>query len=211
MKGANLQADRADDAATVEDIRQAIEALSETDLLRLRKAAAIHIGGTEYHDPMELVNEAVCRTMSAANGDPGRRWRKSVPFQAYMVQTIRGLSSDSRDGLPQARTRRLEATAADDASRDELMGSVGHCEPDILSAHIEQEERENRRDQAKATTNLIDSHFSDDNEVVFIIMGHKDDMTPAEIRDLGEMTETQYNTARRRFRRGLEKLFQGRR
>jgi hypothetical protein len=195
----------------VDDIRRAVESLSKVDWLRLRKAARICLAGTEYGDPLEFVNEAVCRTMSAANGESGRCWRTSVPFIAYMIQTMKGLASDSREGSPQRRTRHLDAMVTDDDSTEDVLGRLGHHHSDALTVAIEQEETRDHCERAKADTALIDTYFAEDNEVTFIIMGLKDDLSPAKIRELGEMTDTQYNTARRRLRRGIEKLFPGRR
>lgn len=58
---------------------------------------------------------------------------------------------------------------------------------------------------------MIDTFFANDDEVKWIIMGHKDGHSVSEICELANMTQTQYETARRRFRRGREKLFPGRR
>lgn len=202
---------QSDDDATPEDVHQAIETLTQEDRYRLRKAAAICLAGTEYQDPMELVHEAILRTMNAANGSKGRHWPKNVPFMAYMIQTIKGLVSDSRESLPQKRTDYMEVMAAEGATTEEALGRVGYCHSDVLSQAVEWEESLDRHNRAKTDAILIDARFADDSEVMLIIMGHKDGLTSAEIRELGEMSTTQYETARRRFRRGLENLFPGRR
>ncbi|WP_157040563.1 hypothetical protein [Polaromonas naphthalenivorans] len=203
--------DQPDNNATPEDVHQAIEALSNEDRYRLRKASMICLAGTEYQDPMELVHEAMVRTMSAANGGKGRHWPKDVPFMAYMIQTLKGLADDSRQSAAQKKTDHLEVMAAEGATVEEALGRFGYCHSDVLSQAVEWEESENRQDRAKTDALLIDARFADDNEVTLIIMGHKDGLTPAEIRELGEMNQTQYETARRRLRRGLENLFPGRR
>ena len=203
--------DLPDNTATPEDVRQAIEALSKEESYRLRKAADILIGGTEYQAPLEIINEAIVRTISAANGGNGRHWPKDVPFMAYMIQTMRGLANDSRESSAQSKTDRIEAMAVDGLSADEVLGQLEHCHPDIVTTVIELEEFQERQDRAKAVADKIDAHFAGDSEITWIIMGNKDGQSAAEIRELAEMTETQYNTARRRFRRGLEKLFPGRR
>jgi len=60
--------------ATADQIREAIEALTENDALRLRKAAIACLPGTEYQDHKEVINEAVRRAMDAAVGLRGRNW-----------------------------------------------------------------------------------------------------------------------------------------
>lgn len=203
--------DLPDNTATPDDVRQAIEALSKEETYRLRKAADILIGGTEYQASVEIINEAIVRTISAANGGNGRRWPKDVPFMAYMIQTIKGLANDSRESSAQTKTDHIEAMAVDGLSAEEVLGRLELCHPDIVTTVIEFEETQERQDRAKSAADKIDAHFSGDSEITWIIMGHKDGQSPAEIRELAEMTETQYNSARRRFRRGLEKLFPGRR
>ena len=203
--------DQSDDDATPEDVHQAIETLTQGDRYRLRKAAVICLAGTEYQDPMELVHEVILRTMNAANGGKGRHWPKNVPFMAYMIQTIKGLANDSRESLPQRKTDYMEVMAVEDATAEEALGRVGYCHSDALSQAVEWEDSLDRRNRAKTDAVLIDARFAGDSEVMMIIMGHKDGLTPADIRELGEMSKTQYDTARRRFRRGLENLFPGRR
>lgn len=203
--------DQSDDDATPEDVHQAIETLTQEDRYRLRKAAVICLAGTEYQDPMELVHEAILRTMNAANGSKGRHWPKNVPFMAYMIQTIKGLANDSRESLSQKKTDHIEVMAAEGSTTEEALSTVGYFHSDVLSQAVEWEDSLDRRNRAKTDAILIDARFADDSEVMMIIMGHKDGLTPAEIRELGEMSNTQYETARRRFRRGLENLFPGRR
>ena len=203
--------EKSDGNATPEDVHQAIGGLSQTDLYRLRKAAIICLAGTEYQDPMELVHEAIVRTMNAANGCKGRHWPKTVPFMAYMIQTIKGLANDSRESLPQRQTDYIEGMAVEGATAEEVLGGMGHCQSDVLIQAVECEESSDTRNRAEADANLIDARFEKDSEVMIIIMGIKDGMTPADIRELGEMSKTQYETARKRFRRGLENLFPGRR
>ena len=199
------------DTATPEDVRQAIEALSKEDRYRLRKAAVICLSGTEYQAPQEIINEAIVRTISAANGGKGRRWPKYVPFMAYLIQTIKGLANDSRESPIQTKTVNMEAMTTEGIKAEDVLDRLEHSHSDVVTQTIELEETQERRDRAKADADKIDAHFTVDSEVTWIIMGHKDGLSATEIRDLGEMTQTQYETARRRFRRGLEKLFPGRR
>lgn len=203
--------EKSDDNATSEDVHQAIEVLTQEDRYRLRKAAIICLAGTEYQDPTELVHEAILRTMNAANGGKGRHWPKTVPFMAYMIQTIKGLANDSRESLPQRQTDYIEGMAVEGATAEEVLGRMGHCQSDVLIQAVECEESLHTRNRAQSDATLIDAGFEKDSEVMMIIMGLKDGLTPADIRELGEMSKTQYETARKRFRRGLEKLFPGRR
>lgn len=195
-------AESLDRLATPEEVLQACEALSDEDLYRLQKSASFCLLGSEYHDPDDIINEAICRTL---HGE--RHWPKNVPFIAYLIQTMKGLGSDSRDSLHQSRTRQLDAITPEGGSIDELLGKLGQCHPDALTNIIEVEVDSERKGRAKSDADRIEAHFSQDPNVTWIILGLKEDLPATEIRSLGEMTLTQYDTAKRRFRRGVEKIF----
>lgn len=197
-------------ATTIDAVRAAIDALDGTQWARLYKRASILLGGTQYRDPQELLNEAVVRTLRAANGEHGRHWPASVPFVAYLMQTIRGLASDSRESLAAAPLREMETLATDSLSADEALGAHGQFHPDVVTLAIEAGECAEARENAQADVAKIDAFFAGDNEVGWIIEGTKEGLQAKEIRELAEMTPTQYETARKRLRRGLEKLFSSR-
>lgn len=205
--------DLPEDTATPDEIRHAIETLSKEDAYRLQKAAMLCLAGTEYQTAEEIINEAIVRTMNAANGLKGRRWPKRVPFIAYMIETLKGLASDSRGSSLQTKTESMDAMAVsiEGASVDDVLGRFEYYHQDIPTQAIEIEETQEHRDRAKADAEMIDTFFANDDEVKWIIMGHKDGLSVSEILQLADMTQLQYETARRRFRRGREKLFPGRR
>lgn len=193
--------------ATPDDVCQAYEGLSDLELYKLHKAALIHLSGSEYSDPNEIINEAIIRTLKAANGGKGRRWPKNVPFIAYLMQVIRGLASDSRESEDQSKTDWLEAMVPADATTEDVLGHLDHHHSDALTNIIEVEMNIERQARAKADADRIEAHFSQDPQVTWIILGRKEDLSPAEILEMGEMNPTQYDTAMRRFRRGIEKIF----
>lgn len=208
VKGKHLELDDIpDEAATPEDVRQAIGALSKEELYRIHKAAVYCLLGTEYQDPQEIINEAIFRTMKAASGEKGRHWPKNVPFIAYMIKTIQGLANDSLESSVQKKTDYIEAMATEIASAEDVLGGLGHHHTDVLTKALDLEKTSERQDRAKEIVSKIDAYFVGDSEVTWVIMGHKDDLSVSEIRELSGMTQTQYETARKRFRRGLDKLF----
>lgn len=197
-------------ATTIDDVRQAYEALTNDELYRLLKLARAFLTGTEYSDPRELLNEALLRTLRAANGEKGRHWPKTVPFMAFLVRTMQGLADDSLNSSYIKQTQEIEALATEALTAEEAIGAQGHAHPDVVALSIEAGERADDRDQAEQDVARIDTHFAGDDEVGWLVMGHKDGLKAAEIRELSGMSQTQYETARRRFRRGLEMLFPGR-
>lgn len=200
-----------DRIATPEDVCQAIEALSDMELVRLRKIALFHMPGSEYAAPDEIINEAICRTLNAANGGKGRRWPKDVPFFAYLTQVIRGLGSDSRESEHQSKTVRLEAMAPEGATTEDVLGKLEHHHPDALTNAIDIEVERERQACIKADMDKIEAYFADDAQVTWIILGRKEESSLAEIMEMGEMTKTQYESAMRRYRRGIERIFSDKR
>ncbi len=196
--------------ATANEIRMAIEALTPEESARLRLAAIYCLPGSEYDHFQDLINEAVVRAMSAAGGGSGRHWKIGVEFIAFMIMTVRGLSDDSRESLVQRKTNRLELMTAEGCSSEDVLGALGRSNPSVLELAVENQERIERQERAKADVDAIDTHFAGDDNIGWIVMGHKDDRSAAEIQQISGMSQTQYNSARRKFRRGLSRLFPSR-
>jgi hypothetical protein len=206
-------ADEAECAST-DEIRHAIESLTPEESIRLRKVANYCLWGTGYSSPDDLLNEAVKRAMLAAAGQKGRKWPRDVPFVAFMIKTMQGLADDSMKSSAQRLTVSADAMAPEGSTMDEALGAIpgrGYHHGDAVSMALEAQERQERYEAAKPDADAIDAFFAGDDEVGYLIMGKKDDMKPAEVREVSGMTQLQYDTAKRRFRRGLDKLFPGRR
>lgn len=197
--------------ATSDELRQAIERLTDTELYKLKKAAGYLLYGSEYQDPLELLNEAILRAMNAAAGGQGRAWKKSVNFVAFLLMCMRGIANDSAESVSQTRVKRMEDLATETQSAEEAISAKGHSHPSVEELAVELEEDDLRQAIAKADCDAIESHFRSDDNVTWIIMGYKDGTTPEDIRELSGMSLTEYDTAKRRFRRGLDKIFPGRR
>lgn len=200
-----------DDLATPDELRQAIENLSAEELYKLRKAATYSLFGSEYQSAFELLNETIMRAMRAAEGEKGRAWRKSVNFMAFLITCMRGIAHDSAESFQQTRVTRIEELATEANSGEEVLAVKGHRHASLEDVVIELEEAQERIANAKADAEVIENSFANDSQVTWLIMGCKDGLAPHEVREMSEMTQTEYDTAKRRFRRGLDKLFPGRR
>lgn len=197
--------------ANAEEICSAIESLTEIQLARLKQAGQYALFGTEYTDPLELLGEAVLRAMEGSDGGPGRHWPKHVDFMAFLIKTMQSIADGSRDSVVQNETDHLETMATAGGDSESALARGGHSHADIFEQAVEFEETDERRERAKADADLIDAHFAGDQDVESLIMGEKDGMKAKEIRVMFDMDEKTYDTARRRFRRGLDKLMPGRR
>jgi hypothetical protein len=192
--------------ASADDIRVAIEAISEEDGLRLERAARLCLPGTEFKDPKEILNEAVVRALSGT-----RRWpHQEVPFVVFMIMTMKSIADGSREAPAQSRTESASGSppdSSDDAGSERVLARAN---PSIEDALIEVEETDQRRAAAAADALRIDKYFDADEDVSWIILCYKEGRSPSKGRELAGMDGTHYETARKRFRRGLLKLFPGR-
>lgn len=200
-----------DKYATVQEICEAIEVLTEQELLRIRSAARYSLFGTEYADPMELLNEAVVRTLAGADGGAGRRWPKTVHFVAFLIMSIQSIADASSDSVVQKRTDYLESMAGESGDPNWALAQEGYFSCDVVQHAVELEESQFRQERAKVDAELIEAHFKGDDEIEYLIEGDKDGMKAQEIIEISGMSQKAYDTARRRLRRGVDKLMPGRR
>lgn len=197
--------------ATAEEICEAVERLTEAELGRIHRAAQYALFGTEYSNPLELLSEAVQRTLEGVGVKDGRHWPKNVHFVAYIIKTMQSIAEGSSSSITKSRTEYLETMAGHDGDAELALAQEGFSSPDVIEQALEIEETVERQARAAADAALIEAHFANDEEIQFLIMGDKDGMKPSEIRAVSGMDQTTYDTARRRFRRGLNTLMPGRR
>lgn len=201
-----------DEPATDDDIRDAIEALTDDDALRLRKAAQGFLPGTEYQDPDELINEAVVRAMDGTMGDQGRHWPKQrVSFVTFMIMTMMSIANGSRDSYHMSKTDRLEGLALEGEGADHVLDYLGLSTQSVEKEALDGEEEAAAIARAKVDADRIDALFADDQQVAWLVMCIKEGKSPAKARELAGFTTTEYETIRKRLRRGAAKLFPGRR
>jgi hypothetical protein len=162
--------------------------------------------GTEYHAVEDIRNEAVAR---AINGR--RRWRpKNVDFVAFMIGTMRSVGNASRRSFARARSDAFDWDRLDEAASGSPHSSAEATSPE--EQRIEEQEREKREEHVALQLRKIDQHFTTDAEVSFLVRCLKEGDAAAAICDKAGWETTQYDTVRRRFRRGvLDLFFMGRR
>lgn len=193
--------------ATTADVQAAIEQLDLVANHRLYRTAQGFLPGSEYDNPMELLNEAVKRCMQAALGERGRPWPLDVAFEAFLIAVMEGLASDSRSSWYQRNHVEVEALVVEGLSDDDALARHGHGSPAIDEELLTGTERREREAREEAAIARIRSHFAGNLAVSNLIDGKLADLSPAEIREMFDMTLTQYESAQRAYRRGVEKLF----
>jgi hypothetical protein len=184
-------------------IEAAIAGYSSIDFLRLYRKANYLILGTGLTTTVELFNEALARTLEGT-----RIWPQGVAFEAFIWNAMKSIANGYRN--LQSRKEEILSTDLihnnDDQSIDPI-AELGHLTSSVEDTLIEKEKRQ----LAEIDLTKIENYFKDDDEVTLIIMAIEDGITAKDLCCSYEMTNTQYQTARKRFRRGIDHLFPGRR
>jgi len=163
-------------ARTEQDVRRALAALSEPDLLRLQAIARLRCRGLPGLDWRELLHEAVLRAL-----DRSRPWPRDVPLIAFLAGIMRSLRSDHwrRQRTMTASLSPRAAEVADQMPDPERIAAAG---------------------QALAA---IDRLFADDPAALAVILGLSQGLSAGEIRRRAGLSETEYDSTRKRMRRAL--------
>ena len=189
------------EAATLDQIEAEIERLSNADWTRLRRMAERHLWGTRLVVPDELINETIGRLIEGT-----RRWPTGMKFVPWMDSAMKSVS----DGIRNIKSRKIEALAGDLIGCDESEEALDVFGEDVRTP-LDSMLTEEARKAAAEALEKIGGHFMGDQDVEWILMGFEDGLKAEEIRVMGGMTQTQYETARKRIRRGVERLFPTRR
>lgn len=185
-------------------IVDAIEKLTSSDWNRLHKAASSFLYGTVFSDVDELVNETLCRGLSGSRNLPS-----NVPFLVFFTNAMESVADGDRNLI--YKTRQVLATDLLPNNNDEMeFDPIENFGNDNLSPDIIITTEENRLVAEKEYKNI--EHFFKGNEAVeWVLLGIEDEMSASELIEMSGMTKTEYESARKSFLRGLDKLFPGRR
>lgn len=163
------------DEAEERDVADAIRALSDADLVRLRALARLQARGLPGLDWPDLLNEAIARAL-----DGSRRWPPEVSLLALLAGIMRSIEHDHRRRFALERAWRNGSEAAT-------------VDPEEAVA-------------ARQALNAIFALFRDDEAVLRIVEGLAYGRSAAEIRALHGLSDTAYDSARKRLRRALLRL-----
>lgn len=168
------------------DVRDALQALSDADKLRLGRIARRYALGCPM-DADDLLSEA---TVAALTGN--RQCPKTVPLIAFLTGAIKSIAYNEKRKL---KNECRAGPCDDDPDNDPVLLLPG----DGLSPEEEA--------IAKSEVTDIFVLFKDDDDVTMLLMGIYDNYDPEDIRDINHWDRITYNTIRKRLRRGLDKHF----
>lgn len=174
-------------------VAAALAALSDADLLRLKRFAELRSLRLPLLTWSDLLNEAIARAL-----DGSRLWPPDVDFMVFMLQSIRSLASEQWRRIQRTPvTREADLPPADPASTERAsLDEVGRNELNP--------QREVLAEQALCDVMTL---FRADKQATAILEGLADGDAPADIQRCAAMTPIQYASAQRRIRRALARAF----
>ncbi len=177
-----------------------MEALGEADLVRLEKVARYRVRGlgrrASGRNHEDLLNEAIVDTL-----DPGkRRWNKDVGFVTHLMGAMRSIASHWKE-QSDADEPRLESKLVRTTEEGELLSPLDLAVSDAPSAQ--------RIVEAKQQLEQIETAIAGDRAVSDILGGMRAEMSPNDIREALGLSQTEYETAMKRFRRHVRPSRQG--
>lgn len=179
-----LPAEADEGIASSEEVRAAIESLTDGELLRLERYARFRMRGLgaralgRTHE--DLLKEAMAATLA---GD--RRWkRRKVDLFTHLIGVMRSYSSHwSERERPVRYVAESELGPAPD---------VGPTPDRVL--------------EARQQIRRIEGFFADDAVVLRLIDGMRDGLTGPEIQVTAGLSKRDYESALKRMRRGLARM-----
>lgn len=171
----------------IDEVRDAISALTAADILRLQRVGSAYGFGIGA-DGMDLVNEAISRTLSGVRACP-----RDVPFVVFLSNAMRSIASSERAKVKEEPMLERMTVGLEDRPAVFDQPSVGRNAEETVLA----------REDAEARLKTLEQLFADDEEAQLVLMGDLDEMPAADIRAISGWSEQDYASVRRRMRRKL--------
>ena len=175
----------------IDEVRDAVAALTAADLLRLQRIGAAY-GVSVGFEGMDLVNEAISRTLSGARACPRR-----VPFVVFLKNAMRSMASSERSKVREEPMLESMSVGLDDGPAVLDPPSIGRNAEEAVLA----------REDAEGRVKALEKLFADDEDAQLVLMGDLDEMPAADIRAMNAWSEQDYASVRRRMRRKLSAAY----
>lgn len=175
--------------ATTAEILKAYVELTPAELLLLRRIGAKLVGGTSFSEPMDLLHEAMDRSL-----DGRRNWPGNVPFAVFLGNAMRSIAHGER-GLAQNKPGARVDFDDYEAAVDETRGADGPEEQLIVFEEIRM-----RRKSADDARIALDG----DEPAQKVLSGMLAGMSPREMCASFHMDSKAFDAARHRVMRRLK-------
>jgi RNA polymerase sigma-70 factor (ECF subfamily) len=166
-------------------IARAIQCLSEGDLLRLKALARLRarsLPGIEWAD---ILNETIMRALSGT-----RRWPHGVPIISFLAWSMRSVCDEYWRKTRRERRVIVSSEGTRTTWPPDQADEAPDADPERTAAAVQM-------------LAVLDALFAQDETALKIIAGLEDGLSAAEIRLRYGLSETEYDSARKRMRRTL--------
>lgn len=185
-----------DDRLTEDEMRQAVTALSDVELLKLERAA-VWLTSRRSISPDDLLQEAICRSLEGT-----RRCPREVRFVAFLINAMRSILSSHQKasaGDPIELSTSISALSEGDDEIDPL-ASIRDNAPTPEQQLLAEDEA----NQMKAALHRL---FDNDPEAELVLLDIFAGLSAEETRTDLQLDETEYATIRRRIRRRINQHY----
>lgn len=181
------------------EVKEALEALSQADLLRLGQVARRFEGRGCSGD--DLLQEAILRVL-----DGTRVWKRGMRAAPFLYSAMKSIA----DAGYKKKTVENNAESSTDAEGNEkvsVSAARNEVTPSAEEALIQTEKEEAWEQGIKARLSEVQALFQGHEHANWVLMGQMDGCAVKEVCEMSGMTRTQYDSARRHIRRTLDKNF----
>lgn len=189
----NKELQTKDDYLSDEEVRTALEELTIADMIRLSMIIKKFEGRGFSTD--DLVQEALVRIL-----DGTRKWKRGMQMFPFLYSTM---SSIADSNFKRKSTENAIKFSKDQLTEDKISKIHGESSPSPESLMIDNEADEVNAQRLQELFDL----FKDDKDATLILMGEADGLVPEEIRKIGNMDKTRYDSTRKRIRRTTDRKF----
>lgn len=205
-----------EEMATPDELVEALNKLTTDELRRLWNQGNVLALGSDYKSGRELFSEAAKRALigttgERAEGERGRPWPKSVDMVAFLMGCMKSIANSSQNSAKQSVDRRAAALTNEEGEANHEIGESGQHHPSVEDELIERDESAARQAAAEAEVSAIRKLFAQGDVVHDILDGEEMEMNAEDIRLASNLTFTQYDSARKKLRRTVDKHIPGRR
>lgn len=184
-----------EDAYSIEELSELVAGLGDTDMLKL-KGAARGLALKCWSDPGDLLNEAVIRSL-----DGRRRCPRRMKPVAFLFGVMRSVADEW------LKDRKAERGEVDETR----WGTPAEVDVETLPDRGDGQEAaviaSERRAFAASVLKEVMEMFENDEEAWFIVEADLEGrMTPEEVCSALGIDRRRYDTARKRIRRGYDKI-----
>lgn len=175
----------------VDEVRDAVAALTTADLLRLRRVGGVY-GVSIGVEGADLVNEAISRALGGVRACP-----RDVSFVVFLRNAMRSIASSERAKVKEEPMLESMTVALDDRPAVLDRPSIGRNAEETVLA----------REDAEGRLKALEKLFADDDDAQLVLLGDLDEMPAADIRAMNGWSEQDYASVRRRMRRKLSAAY----